>query len=156
MVFLPFNLACSILNVIVLHELFLIVWFHRLVLDYPHSSLSLATRSGILTALASPGGKGISYFELNKGFSQASKSWRMGDSKCREIEWHWVWRDIKHLEGAEMPDSESSGCYDLQNRIRIYLRREVWESISGYSSASNPTTVRKLRTNSTSFGTSIF
>jgi hypothetical protein len=37
----------------------------------------------------------------------------MGDSKCREIELHWVWRDIKHLEGAEMPDSESSGCYDI-------------------------------------------
>ena len=47
MVFLPFSLASSILNVTVLHELCLIKWCYGLILDYPHSSLSLATRSGI-------------------------------------------------------------------------------------------------------------
>jgi hypothetical protein len=51
MVFLPFSLATSILNVTVLHEPCLIKWCYGLILDYPHSSLALATRSGICSAL---------------------------------------------------------------------------------------------------------
>ncbi len=38
----------------------------------------------------------------------------MGDSECRQMHCHWVWRDVKHLEGGETPGYRGSISYDFR------------------------------------------